>query len=194
MSNLSVGFFDPSMLAPDTDVLAQAIRHTFRRQVAQRPSFPLHVASIARSNVSYALVGGHIPMHRDPVGDFETDGRLFQLVLATWNRPVLLTATDTPEHKALIGGESQAWNGLGMGAIEMRAGMALHFDITTLWHGVTSFVQEADERAPSRALLPQAVIIQVAGFDAGDIDGAVLRAIALVTADVATSTAGAARG
>lgn len=194
MSGVSIGFFDPALIVGDAEKMTRAIEKTFSPHLIGKASFPLHVASIAKSQVSYALVGGHIPIHRDPVGENDPDGRIFQLVIGVRNRPVLLTARPTDDNNALIGGKTEMFTPFGIGALELRVGMAVHFDITETWHGIAALPRDCGDdfvdkgRAPiGRPSLPMACIIQVSGFAPDDVAGAVNAAAAMVTADRAVS-------
>lgn len=193
MSGVSIGYFDPAMIVGDAVAMTKAIEKTFASKLTASAAFPLYVGNIGKSRVSYALVGGHIPIHRDPVGENDVDGRIFQLVIGVRNRPLLLTAPGTDETNALIAGTTGAWHGIGFGGVELRAGMAVHFDITQTWHGIGCLPGHCDDQyvdrlsGRGRTMLPMAAIIQVSGFDATDIDGAVSAACAMVTADMTVS-------
>lgn len=184
MAGVSVGWFTPTDFFPDVDRFVRQIRKVmpFRHK-----SWPLAVSSIRQrgrgTGVAYAIVGGHIPIHIDSIGLDDSDGNIFQFVLHVENRPALLTAPATDQNTPVLQGFAPPdVNPLfGMGGIELRAGMAVHFDITKHFHGVTSLpTGESDMNADHS---PKAVIIQVSGFLAANIEAAVEHAKTMLLLD-----------
>lgn len=184
-SAVSVGYFVPADLHPDPAYLCQRLR---RNLPAIDRSWPLRVSSIYSdgkgTGVAYALIDGNIAIHIDQVGLADSDGRIFQFVIETSHRPCLLTVPAGITTSNTIFG-ANGWQGFGLGAIELQAGMAVHFDITKLWHGITQLPLLGAENGGNRTVPtpPRAVIIQVAGFGAHEIGAAVEKAVEIIHLD-----------
>lgn len=182
MTGVSVGYFDPALFNVDPDSLARGIRRVMR---IRNRSWPLAVSSIMRSGygtgVAYAMVDGHIPMHIDTKGLEDWDGKLFQFVLEVENRPLLSVVEQNPDLDPHVLGTAEDRKPFKMGAVELIAGRAVHFDITTHWHGVSSLPMPARSIAANHT--PRAIIIQVAGFEAEQIEQAISFAAPLIQAD-----------
>lgn len=180
---VSVGWFDPVALTPSPDYFAQAL---LRSMPKMTKAWPLRVSSITKGGegvgVAYCVVGGHIPIHIDQVGHQDSDGRIFQFVVKTWNRPVLLTAPASEANsKTALGISDDDVPTIGIGGIELKAGQSVHFDITTHFHGVTQF--PIGPKSDNVELPPRAVIVQVSGFDPHQIGLALQKAGMLIAED-----------
>lgn len=182
MAGVSIGYFDPTLFNHDIGYLTSRLK---RVMPVRRKAWPLAVSSIRRNGrgtgVAYAVVDGHVPIHIDTVGLDDADGRIFQFVLEVENRPCLMTAPAGDANTPIFMGFAEGFNTFGLGAMELHVGMAVHFDITTHFHGVSGMP------LPGRSMdvdhRPRAVIIQVAGFDSTQIGDAVEHARELVRLD-----------
>lgn len=196
-TGVSVGWFDPKYLVDDTDRFLRRIK---RAMPEMPPAWPLSVSSIRNTGrgvgVAYCFVKGMIPVHIDSVGLDDSDGRIWQLVMDVRNRPALMTAR-ADERKSFVKGAEAFFNPhelrsaailgvaegshpFAMGFVELKAGMAVHFDITTHWHGVTQLPIHEDV---SKVAAPLAIIMQVSGFGADQLTLAVEKAKAYLGLD-----------
>lgn len=188
MSGVSVGWFDPRVFHPDPDLFVRAIRRTFAPRLRKQRAWPLAVSSIRLGGkglgIAYAVVGGHIPVHIDTVGLDDSDGKIFQFVLETANRPLLLTAPFKEETSPIYAGFAppDADKRVAMAGMELKAGMAVHFDITTTWHAISGM--PVPMGSFTEDLAPKAVIIQVSGFQPHQIGDAVDHAARYLARDL----------
>lgn len=192
MTGVSVGWFDPHGLYPDPQGLVDAIQHMLAPRLRKTRAWPLAVSSIRANGkgvgVAYALVGGHVPIHMDTVGLDDSDGRIFQLVLAVENRPAILTAPETAGSTPVFAGFAPPTvpGTFALGGFELKTGQAVHFDITTTWHGVTGLPVPMESLQDD--LSPKAVIVQVAGFAREEVGAAIAHAAHWIALDVAVSS------
>jgi hypothetical protein len=182
MTGVSIGWFDPALFNHDIGYLTKRLK---RAVPIRHKAWPLAVSSIRRdgkgTGVAYAIVGGHVPVHIDSVGLDDAGGALFHFVLETENRPAVLTAAATENNTPPVLGLTEVSQPFGLGVIELRVGMALHFDITTHFHGVTGLPVPMVSMA--KDLSPRAVLVQVSGFEAHQIGDAVEHAREIVRLD-----------
>jgi hypothetical protein len=189
-TGLSVGWFDPALLHHEPQKLIRGITRLLRPRLRRNRAWPLAVASVRAggrgTGVAYALVGGHIPMHIDSVGLDDSDGRIFQFVLETANRPLLLATVAGDENTPVFMdfAPPTVKRTVALGGIEMKAGMAVHFDITRYYHGVSGMPVPMDTMQDD--LQPRAVIVQVSGFHAAAISDAIAHAVNVIVADSKT--------
>lgn len=186
-TGLSVGWFDPALFHPEPRKLIRGITRMLRPRLRKNRAWPLAVSSVRSggvgTGVAYALVGGHIPMHIDSVGLDDSDGRIFQFVLETENRPLLLATVARDDNTPIFMGFAPptVQRTVALGGLEMKAGMSVHFDITKYYHGVSGMPVPMESLQDD--LQPRAVIIQVAGFHAAAIDDAVAHGMNVIAAD-----------
>lgn len=188
---LSIGWFDTWGVHPQPQALVSAIERLLSPRLRRTRAWPFAVASLRWEHrdigVSYALVGGAIPLHMDALGSGERGGQTFQLVMAVENRPALLYAQhqDGTLSEAILRGtapptEQQIFYA---GGVELKAGMAVHFDITRSFHGIIGLpIEPGDGNAA-----PKAVIVQVTGFGASEIGKAIAHAASCIAIDEAGS-------
>jgi hypothetical protein len=158
MTGLCVGFWSPSLVFNDVDAVAERIKEICG---PSSTGFPFVVSPVRdeknQAVISYAVIRGHVPIHIDRPIAAEQCPSIFQCVLTTENRPVLLYArAGQVESECVLLPEPDKVSKMGLGAVELIPGRLLHFDICRAWHGITSF--------PTGDLmveLPEAVIIQV---------------------------------
>jgi hypothetical protein len=167
---VSIGFWTPSAEIGDVTTIAARMR-----EIAGPSSlaFPLAVAPVRdESNMtvaSYAVVRGHVPIHVDRRSANERTSKLFMFVLEVENRPVLLaTPANAATAKVIFLPDEVQQPRATFGAVELTAGMALHFDIQEQFHGITGY-----PTGDVVADLPEAVIVQVPWERADDIGGAI---------------------
>jgi hypothetical protein len=192
MTGISVGWFEPTAIVADPAGLVKAIKNTFGPRLRRTKAWPFAVSSLRHERkgvgVAYALIGGHVPIHKDTVGMDDSDGRIFQFVLEVENRPALLLSPERDETALAFLGcvpPTQAAT-FPMGGVELRVGHAIHFDITTTWHGITGM--PVDMESLQDDIAPRAVIVQVSGFAADQIGAAVDAAAYWIAADIAASS------
>jgi hypothetical protein len=192
MSGTSIGWFETTALYPDPEGLIRAIAGMLAPRLRRQRAWPLAVSSIRAEGkgvgVAYALIGGHIPIHRDTVGLDDSDGRIFQFVLTTDNRPLLLVAPGAGTTDLIYQGIAppSVPQTVALGGVELKPGMAVHFDITENWHGIGAMPMPMESLQDD--LTPRAIIVQVAGFAAEQIGMALEHAAYWIARDVGASS------
>jgi hypothetical protein len=183
-AGVSIGWFTPNEMVDDLPGLVADLQKVARE--APPAPWPLHVLSIDRDDrptgVAYAVMTGHIPIHIDQALPHDGDGRIFHFVLSAENRPALLTAPADRDDasKVILGANIEGT--FGMGGFELKSGMAVHFDITKHWHGVT----QLPIFPPIATQPPEAVFVQVAGFRSHQINPAFQKARLVISQDLAS--------
>jgi len=182
MSGVSIGWFSTTMFHAHPPVLANALRRYFRRQ----PQGPLQVDQLSGptgpAGAAYAMLNGGTPMQINSGGiEGAATNDVFTFVLEVSGRPAIMTAPFSEQNVTIWTGIAppQAVRPLGLGLVELRAGMALHFDPSQTWHGFTSLPWAGQERAPA----PHAVMLQIGGYAATDIKGAAEHMALILDAD-----------
>lgn len=181
--SLSIGWFEPKAFYQGVEYFT---RHLRRAMPVVDRTWPLRVSSIRMNGkgtgVAYAIVDGHIPMHIDQTGIDDSDGRIFQFVLETSNRPMLLSTPARIANRDIMFGNAKGYqNAFVMQALELKPGIAVHFDITEYWHGIGGL--PVFGKSVGIDVSPSAVIVQVAGFAANQIGDALEKAVELVRRD-----------
>jgi len=152
MSGVSMGFWTPS--AEFNDVSAMSRRAVDIIGVPQSRDFPLDVIPIAggAGGVYIAQTVGHIPLHTDRKSS-DQNSLIFNFVLETDARPMLMTAPSTPSIDVKIL-QPQTDATFALGCFEIRPGQVFHMDVANTWHGIGSMPY------PGRWALPKTLIIQ----------------------------------
>lgn len=175
---IGLGYFTPAMLVRDVPAFCARVRSL--SSLTPR-GFPLSVQQVrgedGKCPMAYAVVNGPIPIHIDPPNANERTSAIFNFVMEAENRPALLTADGSRENTGAILGVSdkRAW---GMGCLELKAGSAVHFDISRIWHGISGL--PTGEKPPGE---PMAVILQVPWDDSRQIQRALSIARQALVAD-----------
>ncbi len=174
MAGVSLGFFTPSMLVKDVPGLADRVRElsgilsrTFPRNETPQKG------EIGLAPVTFVYVAGALPIHvsKNPPAS------MFHLVIATRGRPCLLTAPASRETmKTVLDPDSR--DVFVMGALELRAGLAVHFNPSTHFQSIVG-MPEGD----SSSNLPEAVILQVPWAEPTEIQRAISIARQALVAD-----------
>lgn len=184
MSAVGLGWFDLTAITPDPEYFVAGV---MKQMPPAQKAWPFRVSSVRKDGkglgVAYAIVHGPIPIHLDTKGLDDSDARIWQFVMKTWERPLLLTAPVTERNTPIVLGfkDDDQLPTVGFGGLELAAGMAVHFDISELYHGVSQLPlgpKSLDVYSPPRAL-----IVQVSGFGAGEIEPALDKASEVVAAD-----------
>jgi hypothetical protein len=179
VSGVSIGFFTPRALVRDVPAFCERVCNFIG---PSSRAFPLAIEQTrneetGKSHMSYAVVSGSVPIHIDKPNANEDTSRVFQFVMAARNRPFLLAAQATQEtSQALLDPDSPKV--FGMGALELRPGRCIHFNIASHWHAIVG----APTGDPSPAE-PAAVILQVPMDDETRIQAAIARALTALRAD-----------
>lgn len=186
MSGVSIGWFDTNLFHPRPSELAEAIRRHFRLKMQR----PLNVDVLKyegrAAGAAYTLLtnGSAIQICAGGIEGAPTPD-VFTFVLEVSGRPALLSAPFKDETVNIWTGIAppQAVAPLPLGMVELRAGMAVHFDPSANWHGYTSLPWDGAGRAP----VPHAVLLQVGGYPAADIEGAIMHMSLILNADMRMS-------
>lgn len=178
MGKIALGYFTPAALVRDVAGFCARVR-SLSAMTAR--GFPLAVQQVrgedGKCPMAYAVVNGPIPIHVDPPNGNEASSSIFQFVMEAENRPALLTAdTSDTNSKAILGISSM--KGWGMGCLELRPGIAVHFDTARTWHGISGL--PTGETPPQE---PGAVILQVPWEDSAQIERALSIARQSLVAD-----------
>lgn len=168
---VSIGFFSPqNEIGPAIDDVCQRIR-----EICGVPSiaFPFRASPVEDEGKNwpmlYATVAGHVPVHIDRPAKSQLHQAMFMFVLEAEERPVLLCSPATKEASEVIFLPDMVRAPRMMfGAIELKPGVAIHFDPTKQFHGITGY--PTGDLAPS---LPSCVMVQVPHKDPRDIRGAI---------------------
>lgn len=178
MSKVGLGFFTPSTLVRDVDAFCARVRAL---SALTTRGFPLSVQQVrdeeGKCPMAYAVINGPIPIHIDLPNRNESSSSIFQFVMEAENRPALLTADASQENSGVILGisDKKAW---GMGCLELKSGLAVHFDVARTWHGISGL--PTGETPPGE---PAAVILQVPWDDSRQIGRALSIARQSLVAD-----------
>jgi hypothetical protein len=177
MPGVALGFFTPTMLIKDIGAFCDRV---IQRQGITDRGFPLWRGPLRSDGgeitMEFVVIGGALPVHVDKPKDSHRCNPAFNLVMATRNRPFLMTAPADRTISAAILDQTdrKVWS---MGCLELYGGLAVHFDPTTHWQGVSSLPLGSTVGEPS------AVILRVPWEDPQQIQRAVAIARQMIVAD-----------
>ncbi len=192
MTGISVGWFDPVTLHPDTAALSRAMKKLMAVRLRRTRGWPFAVQSIRWQHedvgVAYAVIDGPVPLHIDELGLTTNDGQVFHFVIEVENRPAFVTAGRDTRYGEVLSGITPPTEPLsfGLGGFELKVGQAVHFDITQTYHGVIGL--PVPRESTYSDVTPRAVVIQVGGFPREDIESALLKAAHWIQTDESASS------
>lgn len=156
MAGVSLGFFTPEALVKDVGAFCD--RLVGLAGIAHR-GFPLSRVALLNGGpiaerIYGAVVSGNVPIHTELPIEGRTNS-CFHFVMATRNRPALITAPASRENMPIIldPDSKKTW---GMGCLQLRGGTVVHFDVATHFHGLIGLPTGASDYEQ-----PEAVILQV---------------------------------
>lgn len=181
-AGVSVGYFTPEDIYADPEYFCDKVRGNLG--IVDK-SDPVRRHAIVEQNLAtrcgYMAIDGHVPLRTEALGS-----PTFHFVMEAINRPTLITAKRGEKSDFIVSGNG-GWKAFVVGAMELRAGMMVHFDPTTHWYGINSlpladiFVKTM--RLAGRDRLPRATIITVTGLPVTEIGEALELAAKLVAPD-----------
>jgi len=169
-AGISIGWFRPVAMHPDMEDIIARIEKSADKRLA---TWNIHTTHVAPTQMSYVAMQGMGSIHLSGRGRDDKPGGIFHFVLQAQNRPVLMTAPVGPANRSVIETPISplvAPQPFAIGAVELKAGMAIHMDPEMHYQGITQFPVP---NTPIHAVKPPtAAIIMVSGFEREDVAGA----------------------
>lgn len=156
MAGVSLGFFTPQMIVKDFSAFCDRI--VSLAGIAHR-GFPHVRVSLLNGGpierrIFCGVISGNVPIHTEEPIEGRTSS-CFHFIMATRNRPALVTAPASRENmEAILDPDFK--KGWGMGCVQLRGGTVVHFDVATHFQSVIGL-----PLGPGMPEPPEAVYIQV---------------------------------